>query len=338
MKTIKTVLGLLTCIYLLSACNISSKPSVDTPDFEKLVSDWDKAHNTKDVAAFSNLFDSSVFFYGTQMDKNACIESKLSLFKKYPDFYEQIFGEIQVENLNDSSVRCSFVKRVTVTQETKDYPAYLIFKKVGNDWKINTEGDLTTDKNLAKKTDGTISTETKTSLSSALFVSGLTSAKVFTSEQADKGSEYLYKDGRIFKIECFFNQVGIMFYSHNENNQRDKLDTKFEVGYTSDDEMVDLKKTSNFLIGQYDFDADDIDELIIAIQDNDEVDLSGITVNVFKLKNDKWNRIGVLTARGILGEPIAIVKMNTVKIERHLRGFYYQWTLESGKFKDTGDY
>ena len=193
---------------------------------------------------------------------------------------------------------------------------------------------------LQTEINGTTSIETKTNLSSSLFVSGLTSAKVFTSEQADKGSEYNYKDdnGRIFKIECFFNQVGIMFYADNENNQRDRLDTKFEVGYTSNGEMVDLKKTSKFLIGQYDFDADDIDELIIAIQDNDDVGDNGITVNVFKLKNDKWNRIGVLTARGILGEPIAIVKMNSLKIERHLRGFYYQWTLENGKFKDTGDY
>ncbi len=151
MKTIKTVLVLLACIYLLSGCNNSSKPAADTPDFKKLISDWNKAHNSKDVAIFSDLFDSSVLFYGTQTDKNACIESKLSLLKKNPDFFQQIFGEIEVENLNDRSVRCSFVKRVTVNQETKDYPSYLTFKQVGNDWKISTEGDLITDKNLEKK-------------------------------------------------------------------------------------------------------------------------------------------------------------------------------------------
>ena len=336
MKTLKKLFGLLTCIYLLTGCNNNNNTkTADTTDFKKLVADWDKAHNSKDVAAFSNLFDNSVLFYGSQMAKNACIESKLSLFKKYPDFYEQIFGDIQVENLNDSSVKCSFVKRVTVNQETKDYPTYLTFRKIGSDWKIETEGDLTTDKNISKKSDSTTTTSNQTS---SAFVTGLTSATVYSKDQAEKGSEYNYKDGRTLKIKFFFEQVDILFYSYNENKQKDRIDTKFGVGYTTDGEMMDLKKNTKFLIGQYDFDGDDIDELVIALQDNDEKRDNGICVNVFKLQNDKWNRIGDLTGGTILGEPIAEVKMNKVTVQRHLRGFYYQWTLESGKFKDTGDY
>jgi len=73
------------------------------------------------------------------------------------------------------------------------------------------------------------------------------------------------------------------------------------------------------------------------LQDNDEAG-NGMTINVFKLESDKWILIGSLTGRIILGDPIAEVKMNKITIDRHLRGFYYQWTLESGKFKDTGDY
>lgn len=151
--------GLLLCSFLLTGCNINSKTSdsdanIETNNatfFNYLVQDWNKAHSSKDVGVFSNLYDNTVLFYGTQMDKNSCIESKLSFFKKNPDYYQQIYGGIQTNNISDTEVKCNFVKRVTVNQATNDYPSYLTFKKFGNDWKIITEGDLVTDKNLAKK-------------------------------------------------------------------------------------------------------------------------------------------------------------------------------------------
>lgn len=170
-----------------------------------------------------------------------------------------------------------------------------------------------------------------------LFVQGLKSASLYSKVQAENGSEYNYSCGRTFTIKFFFEQVDIFFYAINENEQKKQLDTKFEVGYSSiDNEMLLLKDSIKFLVGQYDFDADDIDELVIALQDNDEAG-NGLTINIFKLKNDNWLRIGTLTGKTILGTPIAEVKMNKVTIKRNLRGFFYQWTFESGKFKDTSD-
>ncbi len=150
--------GMLICFSLLNSCknNSSNKTNEsisDTADFKQLVADWNKAHSSKDVGVFSNLFKNSILYYGVQQDKNTCIESKLSLFKKYPDYYQQIFGDIQVEKINDNEVKCSFVKRVTVNQATTDYPSYLTFKKSTDSWKIVTEGDLVTDKNLANKAE-----------------------------------------------------------------------------------------------------------------------------------------------------------------------------------------
>jgi hypothetical protein len=140
------------CCYLLTGCNSNSSIKTrETTDFMQLVLDWDDAHSSKDVGVFSGLFDNTVLFYGTQQDKNSCIENKLSLFKKHPDFNQEVYGEIQIENISDTEVKCSFVKKVTVNQATTDYPSYLVFKKSGDSWKIITEGDLFTDKNLAKK-------------------------------------------------------------------------------------------------------------------------------------------------------------------------------------------
>lgn len=153
--------GLVLCSFLLISCSSNSKTNDNNSNtetnnatnFNIIVQEWNKAHSSKDVGVFSNLFDNTVLFYGAQMDKNSCIESKLSLFKKYPDFYQQIYGDIQIDNISDTEVKCSFVKRVTVNQATNDYPSYLTFKKSGEYWKIITEGDLVTDKNLARKED-----------------------------------------------------------------------------------------------------------------------------------------------------------------------------------------
>lgn len=174
--------------------------------------------------------------------------------------------------------------------------------------------------------------------SDSLFVTGLKSAKVYSQEQADDGSEYTYSDGRTFKINFFFFRGYLRFYAVNENNQRQELKTKFEVGYDTADGILDFKKTVKFLVGQYDFDGDRIDELVIAILDkhpfSDESD-DGITVDVFKLENDQWIPIGILTGTG-MDISTAEVYMNKITIQKHIRGFYYQWTFEDGRFKDTG--
>lgn len=120
-------------------------------NIKQLVQDWNKAHMSKDIAQFSNLYHNTVLFYGTYLDKNKCIEKKSSLFKKYPDFNHQIYGNIQIEIIDETEIKCSFVKRVTVKQVTTDYPSYLIFKKSDDVWKIIVESDLVTDKYIAKK-------------------------------------------------------------------------------------------------------------------------------------------------------------------------------------------
>jgi hypothetical protein len=129
---------------------ISDRKSSDSVYVSSLVKEWNKAHASKDVGVFTNLYSNSILYYGKQKDKNYCLESKLSLFRKYPDYYQQISGDIQCEKINETKFKCSFVKRITFNQKTKDYPSYLVFTKEQNAWKITTEGDLVTDKNLAK--------------------------------------------------------------------------------------------------------------------------------------------------------------------------------------------
>ena len=134
----KTKLFTITSLLLIFAIAISCsspKPSdnneetttsevqPDDTDFSALVKEWNKANSAKDYEALSGMFDNNVLFYGTQLNKNACVENKQMAFKKSPDFYQQIYGDIDVEKISDTEVKCSFVKRVTVGGQTTDYPS-----------------------------------------------------------------------------------------------------------------------------------------------------------------------------------------------------------------------
>ena len=131
----------------------STEVQTEETDFVALVKEWNKANSSKDYEALSKLFDNNVLFYGMQLNKNACIENKQMAFKKSPDFYQQIYGDVDVEKISDTEVKCSFVKRVTIDGQTNDYPSYLNFRKVGDEWKISVESDLITDENLAKRAE-----------------------------------------------------------------------------------------------------------------------------------------------------------------------------------------
>lgn len=137
----------------------SDTKSSDSVNVSAFVNEWNKAHESKNVEVFTKLYSNNIIYYGKQKDKNYCLESKLSLFKKYPDYYQQIFGNIQSEKISETEFKCSFVKRVTINQKTNDYPSYLVFTKEQDAWKITTEGDLVTDKNLAKAKEIKIPTD-----------------------------------------------------------------------------------------------------------------------------------------------------------------------------------
>ena len=120
---------------------------------KNIVIKWDNAHNTNDLKSISELFCDEVNFYHTILSRNDLIEKKKELLFKYPDFHQHIIGEIEIEQLNDNEIKCSFTKYVAINQKTTDYPSYLILKKSVDDWKISVEGDSVTDRNIAKRKD-----------------------------------------------------------------------------------------------------------------------------------------------------------------------------------------
>jgi len=116
------------------------------------VYEWNKAHNTKDFNVFRNLYNDNVHFYTKNTySKSDCIKDKQNILTNNNTFYQQIISEIDIEKINNNEFKCSFIKRATSNGKTLDYPSYIHFKKVGNDWKISVESDLITDKNHARR-------------------------------------------------------------------------------------------------------------------------------------------------------------------------------------------
>ncbi len=160
MRNLRTLLFVSFVTFAFYSCNNNPKPKHPEPkpeetDFSELVNEWNSAHNSKDVEVFENLYASNVVFYQTDINKNKCIEKKSSLLKKYSDFRQTIDGEITIEHISDTEVKCSFTKKASWDGNTEQYPSYLIFTKIGKEWKITTEGDLVTDSNLESMKNAT---------------------------------------------------------------------------------------------------------------------------------------------------------------------------------------
>jgi len=152
---LKNTFLLLTIVLFLASCGGTSRPEKakvkdQAPDFVELVNKWNNAHNAKDVDLFKKLYASKVNFYQSELTNDICVSKKSSLLKTYEDFKQTIIGEIEIEYISDTEVKCSFTKKASWDGNTEQYPSYLIFVKIGSDWKISTESDLLTDSNIEK--------------------------------------------------------------------------------------------------------------------------------------------------------------------------------------------
>jgi len=115
------------------------------------VKEWSDAVSEKNINKLSSIYGDSIIYYGKKIDKQSCLNNKEQFFNKYPDF-SQLVKNIQTVDSNSNFERkLSFTKTVTINQESKEFSSYLIYNKIGGEWLITTEGDLTTDKNVEDK-------------------------------------------------------------------------------------------------------------------------------------------------------------------------------------------
>ncbi len=122
-----------------------------------LLGEWNDMHNKKDMTIAFRVYNKSTQYYHQEKSVEEIIKSKEKLLSKYPDFKQELsdikIGLIDLDNIDKKPVRINFTKTVTTSSNTpsKEYPSYLDVMFIDYDWKILTESDYVTDKNLAKR-------------------------------------------------------------------------------------------------------------------------------------------------------------------------------------------
>jgi serine/threonine protein kinase len=129
---------------------------------------WNLAHAAFDTAALATLYADEVLYYGTLQSGDACVKAKRTFFTKNAGFRQELTGDIRTQNDGDD-LRADFLKRVVTPRgKVTDYPSYLVFRHLGSEWRIVTEGDTVTDANLAKKAITYATNKSPTKLISSL--------------------------------------------------------------------------------------------------------------------------------------------------------------------------
>lgn len=133
--------------------NTNSLSSSDKETLKKLSEEWSDTRNTRSTSPLNRLFADKVNFYQTTMTRSECIERIKKMMSKYPN-YQQEVCDFTYSEMGTNRIKVHFSKIVWVNgkgESSTTYPSYLIFTKKNGTWKIETESDDVTDRNLAKK-------------------------------------------------------------------------------------------------------------------------------------------------------------------------------------------
>lgn len=356
MKKQKTLIALITIILLFfSSCKSEEKSNLNTNNEEiiRIVKQWNLAHNERDYSIFKHLYSQNkIDFYKKKFSNEECIKNKQKLFQKYQDFYQQINGKIEIISLDPDKFKTTFIKQVTISGKTTDYPSYLIIGKSNNKLSIITEGDYVTDKNLKNKTFRKSEKKNKKTES---FISGLNNPKIFSSKEVSNGVKYKlnYTNEPTKPVELTIkrknNKLKLSInYGENINTVLPFEFYSTFVGSMTTRELRTEKKDDQYMIGQHDFDNNGIDEIVVALKSNfNTTDYYRVHFYVYKYlppKNGKhnysfenWKSFGDFETWEVAGGTKVIIENNKIstKVSSYNDSFE-EWIFENGEFIRNG--
>jgi uncharacterized protein YgiM (DUF1202 family) len=115
----------------------------------KMTEKWSASHNDKNVNALELLYANKLNYYSSDFSRKKVLSDKKIFFNKYPYFSHKV-QNIKVTYIGMEQYYVKFNKYVkqNLSDSNKMYPSYLVFKQIGENYKIIVEGDKVTDKNL----------------------------------------------------------------------------------------------------------------------------------------------------------------------------------------------
>ena len=103
-------------------------------EVKEMVELWNKASSNGDFTVLEDMLADKVEYYQSTVSKDYYIKDQKKFFAKNPVYGQVIKGDIKIQQISDTQYKAEFVKEVTTKKGTKDYPSYLVFKKIGNEW------------------------------------------------------------------------------------------------------------------------------------------------------------------------------------------------------------
>lgn len=131
--------------------SMNQKVKTEEQEAREMVELWNNASSNGDFAVLENMLADKVEYYQQTVTRDYYIKDQKKFFEKNPVYGQVIKGDINIQQISDTQYKAEFVKEVTTKKGTKDYPSYLVFKKIGNEWKLILESDMVSDENIEKE-------------------------------------------------------------------------------------------------------------------------------------------------------------------------------------------
>ena len=131
--------------------NSVEKVRISEQEVKEMVELWNKASSNGDFTVLENMLADKVEYYQQTVTRDYYIKDQKKFFEKNPVYGQVIKGDINIQQISDTQYKAEFVKEVTTKKGTKDYPSYLVFKKIGDEWKLILESDTVSDANIEKR-------------------------------------------------------------------------------------------------------------------------------------------------------------------------------------------
>ena len=131
--------------------NSVKKVRTSEQEVKEMVELWNKASSNGDFTVLENMLADKVEYYQQTVTRDYYIKDQKKFFEKNPVYGQVIKGDINIQQISDTQYKAEFVKEVTTKKGTKDYPSYLVFKKIGDEWKLILESDTVSDANIEKR-------------------------------------------------------------------------------------------------------------------------------------------------------------------------------------------
>ena len=141
-------------------------------EIKKTVQEWNEATSNKDLITLESLLGDNIIFYQKSITKEEYIKNRTDFFNKYNIYKQIVKGDVNVVPLSSNQVRVNFVKEVTTIRGVNQFPVFLVFEKIGDQWKLILESDTISDVNkVVRKSQN--ENESKNNYSSGTSSSGV---------------------------------------------------------------------------------------------------------------------------------------------------------------------